>query len=215
MVTFALAVIALLMIGLMLMKVSMRIRYSSSIKWIASGYVIILIICAVMAARQTPTVQDASPARLAAAKAHNAQLMDAFEKGTNNLPPEKTWTQRIDETAPVILQADILSYYRVVENESLHNQIRVELFTNDAITDNIDYKEVLRAVHIEKGDQGFDITYPHPLTVNVLTDRLFFVSGQHRAFGEVSDYEPGSVYVRVEVPTGVTVQAPGNFSQFE
>lgn len=210
--TFVIVMLLLVIVAIVFRKGLVQVRHGRSIKWIASSYVVLLLVIALIVSTKDGTVHDATSARLAEAQAHNEQL----ENATSNLKPVKTWTQTIDEETPFILQADVLSYYRVVENDQLHNQVKVQLFFNDVITDNIDYKDVMPQLKVEQLDQGLSLVQPKdsPLIVHVATDRLPFVQGQYRRFGEVSQYDPGAAYIVIEVPTGVVVQAPQNFSQW-
>lgn len=215
--TASLLIILLLVVLLFFRKILLNIRYGHAIKWIATGYVVALFIIAIVVATKDSTVYDASPARLAEAEAHNEQLDRAFETDHMTMKPTKMWTQKIDETAPFMMNADGLSYYRIVENDQLHDEVQIQLFYNDVIADQIDYQHVSPMLKVEKLDQGLDLVYPDnsPLTVHVVTDRLLFINGQYRRFGDLPQYVTGAAYVRIEVPTGVTVQAHRNFSQFE
>ncbi|WP_010288970.1 hypothetical protein [Kurthia massiliensis] len=198
---------------LLLRRVLVTIRLKGKIKWIAGGYVVVLIIIAIIVSCKTPTLRDATEAQLRQAAAQQADL----RKGKISLPVRQTWTQKIDPSKPFLIDTTVFSSYKVVENHQLKDRVRVTLYDNTLIFNDIDYTPANIQVDVRTGDEGFSLEVPemYPQNIHVLTDRLFYIDGQLHLFEDEGAKAFGIFLVKVEVPKGVHVEAEGLFNQMD
>lgn len=176
-----------------------KIRWTGSIKWLASGYVAVLVLVAVIVSLAGPALPKISAEHYQKLQRENETLAQQFEEQRITTPANKAWEQPVDVTQPFILYSNPDVHYQIKRVPSLKNTVRGKIYYANIATMQADMSKIMPEPVIEIDDNFLDILFEKHGQVKMLTDRLNFINEQRLVVAQTS--YASRIYVVLEVPT--------------
>jgi len=181
-----------------------KIRWTGSIKWLACGYVAVLVLVAVIVSLSEPAIPKISAEHYQKLQLENETLAKQFEQQHITIPADKAWEQPVDVTQPFILYKSPDIQYQIKRVPSLKNTVRGKIYYANIANIQADMSKIIPEPVIEIDDNFLDILFEKGGQVKRLTDRLNFINGQQLVFEQTSDMY--RMYIVLEVPKNLTIK---------
>lgn len=182
-----------------------KIRLGKSIKWIALGYVAVLLLGAILTSISEPTAKQVSAEQRQQMDAYNKQLLQQFNNKKITIPEDNMWVQDVDTAEEYYIHENEEVRYKIVRSNKLTNTVEGKVYYLKYATKQMNLTGELPSLIIDEGENEVDIRRKDMPTVKVLTDRLDFIKDEGFQVDDVEGDVFQDVLVLLEVPKNLNV----------
>ena len=100
-----------------------KIRLGKTIKWIALGYVAVLLVGAILTSISEPTAKQVSAEQRQQMDAYNKQLLQQFNNKKITIPEDNMWVQDVDTAEEYYIHENEEVRYKIVRSNKLTNTV--------------------------------------------------------------------------------------------
>lgn len=202
---FIFLIVLVLVVVLVSRKLFIKIRLGKSIKWIALGYVAVLLLGAILTSISEPTAKQVSAEQRQQMDAYNKQLLQQFNNKKMTVPEDNMWVQDVDTSEEYYIQENEEVRYKIVRSNKLTNTVEGKVYYLKYATKQMNLTGELPELIIDEGENEVDIRRKDMPTVKVLTDRLDFIKDEGFQVNDVEGDVFQDVLVLLEVPKNLKV----------
>lgn len=202
---FIFLLVLVLVVVLVSRKLFIKIRLGKSIKWIALGYVVVLLLGAILTSISEPTAKQVSAEQRQQMDAYNKQLLQQFNNKKIMIPEDNKWIQDIDTSKEYYIHENEEVRYKIVRSNKLTNTVEGKVYYLKYATKQMNLTGELPRWIIDEGENEVDIRRKDMSTVKVLTDRLDFIKDEGFQVDDVEGAVFQNVLVLLEVPKNLNV----------
>lgn len=182
-----------------------KIRLGKTIKWIALGYVAVLLVGAILTSISEPTAKQVSAEQRQQMDAYNKQLLQQFNNKKITIPEDNMWVQDVDTAEEYYIHENEEVRYKIVRSNKLTNTVEGKVYYLKYATKQMNLTGELPSLIIDEGENEVDIRRKDMPTVKVLTDRLDFIKDEGFQVDDVEGDVFQDVLVLLEVPKNLNV----------
>lgn len=202
---FIFLIVLVLVVVLVSRKLFIKIRLGKSIKWIALGYVAVLLLGAILTSISEPTAKQVSAEQRQQMDAYNKQLLQQFNNKKITIPEDNMWIQDVDTAEEYYIHENEEVRYKIVRSNKLTNTVEGKVYYLKYATKQMNLTGELPRLIIDEGENEVDIRRKDMPTVKVLTDRLDFIKDEGFQVDDVEGAVFQDVLVLLEVPKNLNV----------
>ena len=202
---FIFLIVLVLVVALVSRKLFIKIRLGKSIKWIALGYVAVLLLGAILTSISEPTAKQVSAEQRQQMDAYNKQLLQQFNNKKITIPEDNRWVQDVDTAEEYYIHENEEVRYKIVRSNKLTNTVEGKVYYLKYATKQMNLTGELPSLIIDEGENEVDIRRKDMPTVKVLTDRLDFIKDEGFQVDDVEGDVFQDVLVLLEVPKNLNV----------
>lgn len=202
---FIFLIVLVLVVALVSRKLFIKIRLGKSIKWIALGYVAVLLLGAILTSISEPTAKQVSAEQRQQMDAYNKQLLQQFNNKKITIPEDNMWVQDVDTAEEYYIHENEEVRYKIVRSNKLTNTVEGKVYYLKYATKQMNLTGELPSLIIDEGENEVDIRRKDIPTVKVLTDRLDFIKDEGFQVDDVEGDVFQDVLVLLEVPKNLNV----------
>lgn len=202
---FIFLLVLVLVVVLVSRKLFIKIRLGKSIKWIALGYVVVLLLGAILTSISEPTAKQVSAEQRQQMDAYNKQLLQQFNNKKIMIPEDNKWIQDIDTSKEYYIHENEEVRYKIVRSNKLTNTVEGKVYYLKYATKQMNLTGELPRWIIDEGENEVDIRRKDMPIVKVLTDRLDFIKDEGFQVDDVEGAVFQNVLVLLEVPKNLNI----------